>query len=276
MSINEKSLHIEQLRSMQFSKDNKEVWSRLEKIISSYAEDISQADGSDDTKTGCTSWWESCCDLLANQQVSIKHIQYDGHDEYIELHNAGPMIIDLSGWRINAGNVGQDMVFPDGSVFYPQQTVRVYTEDKGDFSFNRSEAIWNNKGDVGFLYDKGGSLVCSYRYGNKCHDCAVISDVFYDGKEKRSEGDEFVEIVNVSNSWIGIADWSLNANSGQTFTFPQGSKLHPRQKIRVYTNRIDAKTGGYSFDSHKAIWNNKGDTARLIDNNQKEVSIYSY
>lgn len=105
--------------------------------------------------------------------VVIKHIFYDGvvnrveSDEYAEIANNGTAPIEIGGWRLNAGDPGQDFVFP-GFTLGPGQVCRVYTnEDHPDscgFSFGSGKAIWNNGGDCGYLYNTGGELVSEFCY----------------------------------------------------------------------------------------------------------------
>jgi len=105
--------------------------------------------------------------------VVISFIFFDGvvprveSDEYAEITNRGPNPVNLAGWRLNAGDPGQDFVFPD-FVIQPGQSCRVYTNEYHPetcgFSFGIGRAIWNNKGDCGYLYDASGALVSRYCY----------------------------------------------------------------------------------------------------------------
>ncbi len=105
--------------------------------------------------------------------VVIKFIFYDGvvsrveSDEYAEIVNQGGAPADLNGWRLNAGDAGQDFFFPS-YVLEPGQACRVYTNEShpesGGFSFGNGQALWNNKGECGYLYDAGGGLVSEYCY----------------------------------------------------------------------------------------------------------------
>ncbi len=106
-------------------------------------------------------------------QVIIKHILFDGavprveSDEYAEISNTGSAPINIGGWRLNAGAPGQDFVFPSFDL-QPGQSCRVYTNenhpDHCGFSFGSGKAIWNNKGDCGYLYDASGAEVSRYCY----------------------------------------------------------------------------------------------------------------
>jgi endonuclease YncB( thermonuclease family) len=103
--------------------------------------------------------------------VVIASVYYDGQefrsegDEYVVIRNAGSAAVNLQGWRINAGDAGQDFVFPS-YVLQAGAEVRVYTnrDIAGSFSFDYGRAIWNNDGDCGRLYDAQGALVDEYCY----------------------------------------------------------------------------------------------------------------
>ena len=62
---------------------------------------------------------------------------------------------------------------------------------------------------------------------------------------------------------------------GQEFTWSNFT-LRRGQKIRVYTGEVHPETGGFSFGSKQAIWNNKGDAAELLDASGKVVSSFAY
>ncbi|MBR8834521.1 MAG: lamin tail domain-containing protein [Stigonema ocellatum SAG 48.90 = DSM 106950] len=109
-----------------------------------------------------------------NQAVAISNILYDGavkrteSDEYVEITNQRSANVDISGWRLNSGDTGQNFYFPKGTVLPPKKSFRVYTDEvhpeTGGFSFGINRAIWNNKGGVGRLYDPKGQLVATFSY----------------------------------------------------------------------------------------------------------------
>jgi endonuclease YncB( thermonuclease family) len=100
--------------------------------------------------------------------VVISFIYYDGQvarvesDEYAEITNTGGSAVNLAGWRLNAGNPGQDFWFPSFGL-QPGQSCRVYTNqihaEYCGFSFGSGQALWNNRGDCGYLYDASGAEV---------------------------------------------------------------------------------------------------------------------
>ncbi|MCB0186373.1 MAG: lamin tail domain-containing protein [Caldilineaceae bacterium] len=104
----------------------------------------------------------------------------------------------------------------------------------------------------------------------------VIQYIYYDGQVSRVESDEYAEIANVGNAAVNIGGWRLNAGDpGQDFRFPSVD-LAPGQSVRVYTNQVHPESGGFSFGSGKAIWNNKGDCGVLFDAGGQVVSERCY
>jgi endonuclease YncB( thermonuclease family) len=105
--------------------------------------------------------------------VQITYIYYDGQvsqvesDEYAVVTNNGGSVVNLSGWRLNAGDPGQDFGFPSFDL-QPGQSCRIYTNeshpDTCGFTFGSGSAIWNNGGDCGYLYDASGVEVSHYCY----------------------------------------------------------------------------------------------------------------
>jgi len=105
--------------------------------------------------------------------VVIVYIFYDGivprveSDEYCEIKNEGGLPVNLAGWRLNAGDPGQDFYFPDFTM-RPGQTCRVYTNEHHPescgFLYGSGKALWNNDGGCGWLYDAAGIMVSEKCY----------------------------------------------------------------------------------------------------------------
>jgi Lamin Tail Domain len=105
----------------------------------------------------------------------------------------------------------------------------------------------------------------------------IISHIGYDGAVARVESDEYVEVTNTGDAAPDISGWKLHADDlHQDFIFPKDTLLIEGQKVRVYTNQVHAETGGFSYGSKRAIWNNQGDVARLSHSSGKEISRYGY
>ncbi len=98
------------------------------------------------------------------QNVHITYIFYDGlvphveSDEYVEITNLGNQPQDLSGCVLMDISDGYpSFTFPP-YILAPGKSIRVYTNEYhpewGGFSFEYSQAIWNNtEPDIAVLYD---------------------------------------------------------------------------------------------------------------------------
>lgn len=104
-----------------------------------------------------------------------------------------------------------------------------------------------------------------------------IVKVHYKGTVKRTQADEYAELVNRGTAPIDVSGWTLDAGDrGQTFTFPQGTTLAVGQVIRVYTDEVHAETGGFKFGIRRSVWNDRGDRASLRDASGATVSVFAY
>lgn len=104
----------------------------------------------------------------------------------------------------------------------------------------------------------------------------AIVDLRYRGDIKPTEPDEYVELANTSSTPVDMNGWALHdIYGGQTFRW-NNFTLRPNARIRVYTNQQRPASGGFSFNSGQAIWNNGGDAAELLDANGAVVATYAY
>lgn len=108
----------------------------------------------------------------------------------------------------------------------------------------------------------------------------AITSINFDGKVPTTEADEYVVIANNSKAPVDLKDYyvyvATTGTQGPTFIFPKDSTIKPGQSVRVYTNEIHKETGGYTFKSGKAIWNNRGGLAVLKDGKGKKIGEFKY
>ncbi len=226
-------------------------------------------------------WWETAKKSVENHQIIISHICEEAAtknklEEYICIENIGPFEKDLSGWKINAGSDGQNYIFPDSEVLASGDSIKIYTLRRSKYSFKSKTPLWNNRGDTGLLFNASGKEVCRFTYGQDAAEIVYISEIQYDGIQGRGEADEYAEITNYGNAIADISHWRVTAGKDQDFIFPASTLLLPGKSIRVYTNTIEPKSGGFSFGRKSAIWNNKKDSGKLYDNKENFVSELSY
>lgn len=109
---------------------------------------------------------------VAAGDVILASVRYNGDinpqepDEYAVITNRGGAAVNLNGWRLNAGEPDQNFGFPSFDLG-PGQSCRVYTnqvnaDSCGGGTFGSGQAIWNNGGDCGVLYNAEGAEVSRY------------------------------------------------------------------------------------------------------------------
>ncbi len=105
-----------------------------------------------------------------------------------------------------------------------------------------------------------------------------MSNLVYKGQVKRTQSDEYVELTNRGNKAADISNWKVTSagSTKQWFVFPAGSILDAGKSCRVYTNEVHPETGGFSFGSKTAIWNDAGDELNLFDATAKKVATLAY
>ncbi|HAC65562.1 MAG TPA: hypothetical protein DCF68_19030 [Cyanothece sp. UBA12306] len=193
-------------------------------------------------------------------------------------------LISIDG-QLNSWKIWTDKILP------VQLTI---LRKDGDYQLiiGQSEQITPTKGLNEFTLSNpisvkvGDCVVLSYGDQGSNNDHQVIDDyksnleivkIFYKGKVKRTQSDEYVEIRNNGNGIADLSNWQLTSSGkGQIFTFPTGTCVAAGQSIRVYTNEIHQESGGFSFNSKTAIWNDQGDVGKLFDRDGNEVSSFSY
>ncbi|MBQ4839337.1 MULTISPECIES: lamin tail domain-containing protein [Pseudoalteromonas] len=268
MSLIELSSHFSALKGEEV------CWPRIEKMVSDTAKSWKQSGKAPNELSVMHIWWHTCYELLAPHQIQISALNY--RDEYIEIKNIGPAIIDLSGWSLNAGDKGQDFTFAKDTLIYPKEILRIETHPGSALSFESKAPIWNNQGDKAELKDKDGAVISTWLYGDAAHEDVQISQVNFDGLEAKKEGDEFVEVANNGSATIDLTGWQLVGDKGQLFAFHDGALLKPAGIIRIYTNQYHPSTGGHNFESAKALWSNRGGHAAINDYRQQCVSEYHW
>ncbi|MBN3573055.1 lamin tail domain-containing protein [Vibrio neptunius] len=225
--------------------------------------------------------WQKLNQLQMLDQIDIAYLDFKGTrsplDESITIHNRGDMTADISGWHIQAGSPDQQYIFPEHTYLSPYEYIKIDTSGQSEHSFNSNQPVWNNRGDLATLVNQHGQTVSSFVYGDKAHPHAIISHINFDGKEFRSEGDEYVEIHNTSEHTLDLSNWRLEAlRNDHCFVFPENTQLAPLTSLRVFTNKASLEDNEYSFNSPTALWNNDGGGCKLIDYQDREVSSYHY
>ena len=145
----------------------------------------------------------------AEPEVVISDIFYDGvvarteADEYVEIENRGIAPANISGWKITSDGQPGGYVFPDNTVLAVGEVIRVYTNEShpeyGGYSYGSKRSLWNNKGDVGHLFDRHGKEVSTFAYGQHKSE-RTIADVL---REMRVPGCQVVADARAAQEALG-------------------------------------------------------------------------
>jgi endonuclease YncB( thermonuclease family) len=113
--------------------------------------------------------------LIIVESVQITYIFYDGlvprveSDEYVEITNLGDQPQELTGCMLTDISEGYPLFIFPSYILAPGKSIRIYTNEYhpewGGFSFEYSQAIWNNtESDVAVLYDNQGKEISRKSY----------------------------------------------------------------------------------------------------------------
>ncbi len=211
-------------------------------------------------------------ELNANQVSSLYQdlATTPGMKLYWRLSHRGRQGEDTMALDIGApGATAEQQRMTDGNTAWGHYE-GTYTVPAGQtttrFAFRSIAAAGGNKGI--------GNLLDGIFFGTPE---VVISHVQNKGAVKRTQSDEYVEITNRGSWPADISGWRLDADdAGQSFAFPGGTVLEPAQSVRVYTNEVHPESGGLTYGIGRAIWNDAGDVARLLDPTGTVMSQLGY
>lgn len=100
-------------------------------------------------------------DYFKNRKVVISYIYYGDDPEYIKLKNISNETINLSGWKIVSRIGDQEYRFKSLEL-KPGYVVTLYSGHSAEKNVWTNQFIWNNEGDVAYLYDDKGNLMDIY------------------------------------------------------------------------------------------------------------------
>ncbi len=100
-------------------------------------------------------------DFFADRKVVISYIDYGADPEYVKLKNISEETVNLAGWRIVSRIGNQEYRFKSLEL-KPGFVVTLYSGHSATKNVWTNQFIWNNEGDVAYLYDDEGNLVDIY------------------------------------------------------------------------------------------------------------------
>lgn len=96
------------------------------------------------------------------------------------------------------------------------------------------------------------------------------------GNDNQNPNGEYAVIESREEDDLAIGGWRLCDAANHCFSFPPGAVLAAGGRIVVYTGRGQADGEHYYMGYRRAVWNNDGDTATLLDERGATVVVISY
>ncbi len=102
-----------------------------------------------------------------------------------------------------------------------------------------------------------------------------IADIVFDppGPDWAAER---VVIRNDTAATVTLAGWTLSDVAGHRYVVPAGVQLPPGRDLRIWTGPGVDDGDDLFMGRRAAIWNNRGDTATLVDATGTPVATYAY
>lgn len=97
-----------------------------------------------------------------------------------------------------------------------------------------------------------------------------------EGDDRENLNDEYIVFENTDDTSIELAGWTVQDESGATYTFPEGAVVEPDETVTLRTGSGDDTATEYYWESTRPIWNNAGDTVIVTNTDGEQVLTESY
>lgn len=97
------------------------------------------------------------------------------------------------------------------------------------------------------------------------------------GQDNLNPNGEWIDIVNDGSTTAGLTGWSIRDESTRhRFSFPDGFSLPASDMVRVFSGCGDDTSTELYWCDGDAVWNNRGDTGFLVDEDGKFADSFPY
>ena len=219
----------------------------------------------------------------------------DGFGEYVELRNDNAAAVQLKGLYLRDTSASNRLTIGDSFLLARGATVRAYTgrsAPAGTIAIGRGAGIWNESGDTARLFNSADQQLSSTR--TECEDTSTstpatpvppvtnlpraVMNVTVVCLSPSGSGDgfgEYVELRNDNSASVELRGLYLRDTSASNrLTISNSFLLARGATIRAYTGR-SAPAGAIAIGRGAGIWNESGDTARLFNSADQQLSSTS-
>ena len=219
----------------------------------------------------------------------------DGFGEYVELRNDNAAAVELKGLYLRDTSASNRLTISESFLLARGATVRAYTgrsAPAGAIAIGRGAGIWNESGDTARLFNSADQQLSSTR--TECEDTSTstpatpgppvtnlppaVMNVAVVCLSPSGSGDgfgEYVELRNDNSASVELRGLYLRDTSASNrLTISNSFLLARGATIRAYTGR-SAPAGAIAIGRGAGIWNESGDTARLFNSADQQLSSTS-
>ena len=221
----------------------------------------------------------------------------ESNDEYIELLNNTPNTINLKGFQLSGGTIGDFVVGPfDYMILTANSNLSLFQAFGGVAGVSSWNSLSNN-GEQIILTDNLGNIVDSLTYDKSWYQSSdkaidliiaaeakprdiVINEILFNPK---SGGARFVEIYNNSTNYINLSGWSL-AGLTNSRILTEENLFMPPSTYYTITNDASVLSSQYpnaqsdtfiKLTSMPSLPSDEGQVS-LINPSQIEIDAFSY
>ena len=218
----------------------------------------------------------------------------DGFGEYVVLRNDNSASVELKGLYL-LDSVGNRLTIAATFSLMRDATVRVYTGNSaptGAIAIGRGTGIWNESGDTARLFNSADQQLSST--SEECEDTSTSIPMMpeppgetnpppavmnvavvclnLDGAEDGFG--EYVVLRNDNSASVELKGLYFLDSADNRLTIEVNFSLIRDATLRVYTGEA-APVGAIAIGHGTGIWNNAGDTARLFNSADEQLSSTS-
>ena len=218
----------------------------------------------------------------------------DGFGEYVELRNDNSASVELRGLYLRDTSASNRLTISNSFLLARGATIRAYTgrsAPAGAIAIGRGAGIWNESGDTARLFNSADQQLSST--SEECEDTRTstpdppvppvtnlppaVMNVAVVCLSPSGSGDgfgEYVELRNDNSASVELKGLYLLDSVGNRLTIAATFSLMRDATVRVYTGN-SAPTGAIAIGRGTGIWNESGDTARLFNSADQQLSSTS-
>jgi competence protein ComEC len=97
-----------------------------------------------------------------------------------------------------------------------------------------------------------------------------------EGDDRENLNDEYLVFENTGDDPLELSGWSVQDESGKTYSFPEGTTLAAGAELTLRTGSGEDTETELYWGANRPIWNNDGDTVIITNQDGEQVLTEGY